>query len=100
MPVSGIPLTTAVTASQSSVKNPDPAATAALQKSATDFETAFIAEMLNHIGLDATKGVAGAQGFSSFMNRAYSEMLSERGGIGIADDVFDALKARQTEDTP
>ena len=69
----------------------------ALRTSAKDFETAFLSEALNHMGLDVTKGVAGAEGFSSFLNRAYAEKLSERGGIGLSEGLFNALKARSDE---
>jgi len=73
----------------------DPAKTQELKKSAQDFEAAFLAETLAHIGLDATGGVAGATEFSSILNRAYAEQLVERGGLGIAADVFESLADRE-----
>jgi hypothetical protein len=75
----------------------DPAKVEELKKSAQDFETAFLAETLSHIGLDATGGVAGATEFSSILNRAYAEHMVERGGLGIAADVFQSLADRERD---
>lgn len=65
-----------------------------LKKSATDFEAAFLAEALGHMGFDATNGVAGATEFSSMLNRAYAERLVDQGGIGLSENIFRALAAR------
>lgn len=88
------PLSSFPPAHPTSVSAPASKTDAALRTSAQDFETAFLAEALNHMGLDVTKGVAGAEGFSSFMNRAYAEKLTERGGIGLSESLYSALKAR------
>ena len=65
-----------------------------LEQTARDFETAFLAETLSHIGLDRTKGVEGAAPFASFINRAYAEQLVERGGLGLAENIVRSLAAK------
>jgi len=65
-----------------------------LEQTARDFETAFLAETLSHIGLDRTKGVEGAAPFASFVNRAYAGQLVERGGLGLAENIVRSLAAR------
>lgn len=71
----------------------------ALNDAASDFEAAFLAEMFEHIGLDAARGVAGAEAFSSFLNRAYAEQLTDRGGIGLTESLFRSLQAQNERDT-
>jgi len=65
-----------------------------LVSTARDFEAAFLAEALGHMGVDATKGVEGAGPFSSFMNRAWADSLAARGGIGLSESIVRALAAR------
>lgn len=65
-----------------------------LEQTAKDFETAFLAEALGHMGLDAAKGVKGADAFSSFINRAYAEGLVARGGTGLSESIVRALAAQ------
>ncbi len=64
------------------------------------FETAFIAEMLKSSGLNEMPasfgGGAGEEAFSSFLTQEYAQLMSERGGIGLAEQVFEALKQRTT----
>jgi len=72
--------------------------TAALERTAKDFETAFLAEALSHMGLDRTKGVQGAAPFGSFVNRAYAEQMVERGGLGLSESIVRALATN--DDTP
>lgn len=72
----------------------DPDAFAAAQA----FETAFLAEMLKHSGLNEMPatfgGGAGEEAFASFLTQEYAELMSEQGGIGIAEQVFETLKQR------
>jgi Rod binding domain-containing protein len=68
---------------------------ARLTETARKFEAAFLAEALNHMGLDATKGVEGASAFSSFVNRAYADGLMARGGIGLSESIVRALAQRE-----
>lgn len=69
-----------------------------LEQTAKQFEAAFLAETLSHMGLDRTKGVSGATPFGSFVNRAYAEQLVERGGLGLAENIVRALAARETSE--
>lgn len=60
-------------------------------RAARDFEAAFLAEALSHMGLDAARGVEGAAPFASFVNRAYADQLAERGGVGLAESIVRSL---------
>lgn len=75
-----------------------PPASAEIEQTAKDFEAAFLAEALGHMGVDAAKGVQGAAPFASFVNRAYAERLVESGGLGLAENIVRSLAART--DTP
>lgn len=89
LPITGLPPATATPAdprSATATRDAD-----ALARTARDFETAFLAETLSHMGLDRTKGVQGAAPFASFVNRAYAEQLVERGGLGLAESIVRAL---------
>jgi Rod binding domain-containing protein len=39
-------------------------------------------------------GGAGEEAFSSLLTEEYARLLAERGGIGLAEQVFEALKQR------
>ncbi len=73
-------------------------ADAAAHKAARAFEASFLAEMLKYTGLNAKPetfgGGAGEEAFSSLLTEEYARLLAERGGIGIAEQVFDLLKQR------
>lgn len=75
---------------------------AAIRAAAESFEAAFLAEMLGHAGLNAMPagfgGGAGEEAFSSLLTGEYARLLSERGGIGLAERIFDILK-QGTSDT-
>jgi Rod binding domain-containing protein len=76
---------------------PAPAAPDAKARAAAEaFEAAFLAEVLKHSGLNALPasfgGGAGEEAFASFLTREYARLMSERGGIGLAEQVFEALK--------
>lgn len=62
------------------------------------FEAAFLAEMLKSSGLNAMSesfgGGAGEEAFASFLTEEYAQLMSERGGIGLAEQVFETLKQR------
>jgi len=75
----------------------DAAKTEELMRAARDFEAAFLAEALGHMGFDSANGVAGATEFSSMLNRAYAERLADRGGVGLSENIFRALAARNEE---
>ena len=85
-------------------KNPLPAAKpltgqqAALMDQARALEAGFLAEMLNYAGLSAADGAfsggAGEQQFSSFLRQEQARQLVDRGGIGLAQQIFDSLLRR------
>ena len=59
-------------------------------------EATFLAEMLKSAGFgktpDAFGGGSGEDQFSSFLIRAQAEKMVEAGGIGLAEQIFNALK--------
>jgi flagellar protein FlgJ len=71
----------------------------ALREVAEAFEAAFLAEMLRQSGINAAPegfgGGAGEAAFSSFLTEEYARLLSARGGIGLAEHVFEMLKQRE-----
>jgi flagellar protein FlgJ len=71
---------------------------AALRQKAQDLEAAFLAEMLGHAGLgrppETGGGGAGEAQFASFLRDAQAAALVRKGGIGLAKQIFEALKAR------
>ena len=73
---------------------PDPDAGA--RKAAQAFEAAFLSEMLKYTGLNAKPesfgGGAGEEAFASLLTDQYASLLAERGGIGLAQQVFELLK--------
>ena len=76
---------------------PDPAEAPA-RKASQAFEATFLSEMLKYTGLNAMPdgfgGGAGEEAFSSLLTDQYARLLAERGGIGLAERVFDILKQR------
>lgn len=72
--------------------------TDALRQAAIDLEASFLAEMLKSAGLDQTNdmfgGGAGEEQFDSFLREAQARELAMAGGIGLAESLFNALKAR------
>ena len=77
---------------------PPTPADAAARKAAEDFEAAFLGEMLKYTGLNAASesfgGGAGEEAFASFLTDEYARLLAARGGIGLAEQVFQLLKQR------
>lgn len=72
-----------------------------LREVAGKFEAAFLSEMLKHAGLgkpsEAFGGGAGEEQFASLLRDAQADALADRGGIGLAESIFHALKERQDE---
>ena len=84
---------------QKAEPKPEPApGEAAARKAARAFEASFLAEMLQYTGLNANPddfgGGVGEEAFSSLLTERYAELLAERGGIGLAEQVFEVLKQR------
>ncbi|MEL6479136.1 MAG: rod-binding protein [Pseudomonadota bacterium] len=74
----------------------------ALRKTAVEFETLFLAEMLKHAGLGSAResfgGGAGEEAFSGLLAGEQARLLAERGGIGLADRLFESLLEREGGD--
>ena len=69
----------------------------ALRKTAEEFESVFIAEMLTHAGFD--KAIAqdsgfGGEAFSRMLVETYAENLAKKGGFGLADQIYRQLKGQ------
>lgn len=67
----------------------------ALRQRAADLEAAFLSEMLSHAGLGAAQegfgGGIGEEQFASFLRDEHARMLVQRGGIGLAEQLFRAM---------
>lgn len=65
---------------------------------AQEFETAFLAEMLKSTGVNAASGSfgggAGEDAFASLLTQEYAAAMAAKGGIGVAEWVYQHL-ARQ-----
>jgi peptidoglycan hydrolase FlgJ len=72
---------------------------AALLQAAQAFEASFLAEMLKNSGMNEMPtsfgGGAGEDAFGSLLTSEYARLLSERGGLGLSEQIFEVLKARQ-----
>ena len=71
------------------------------QEAAEKLEATFLAEMLKSAGLGAqTHGFSGGVGedqFASFQRQALADAIVERGGIGLAEMFFKAMKEKTNE---
>lgn len=67
-----------------------------LMQAARKLEASFLSEMLRHAGLDKARdsfgGGAGEEQFSSFLRDAQAQAIEKRGGIGLAQNLFESLK--------
>ncbi len=72
-----------------------------LRAAAEQLEANFLAEMLKSAGLGTTSpsfgGGAGEDHFGSFLRQAQAERMVAAGGIGLAENLYHALKERQHE---
>lgn len=70
----------------------------ALKAQAKDFEASFMAEMLAHAGLGKSdtsfSGGIGEEQFSSFLRQEQARLLVEKGGIGLAEKLFTAMRGK------
>lgn len=68
---------------------------AELREKAKELEAAFLSEMLSHAGLSPEDsgfgGGIGEEQFSSFLRAEHAKLLVEKGGIGLAQTIFEAL---------
>lgn len=72
---------------------------AKLMEKAKELEAAFLSEMLSHTGLgessDSFGGGAGEDQFASFLRNEQARMMVEKGGIGLAQSLFESLVRSQ-----
>ncbi|MCV2866095.1 rod-binding protein [Defluviimonas sp. WL0075] len=70
----------------------------ALRVAASELETSFLEEMLQHAGLGdqsgAFSGGVGEAQFASLLRHEQAAALTEAGGIGLAQRIFDHLAER------
>ena len=71
---------------------------AQLMQKAQELETRFLSEMLAHTGLDAQTGAfnggIGEDQFASFLREAQAKAMVGRGGLGLAQSIFQSLVRR------
>lgn len=71
---------------------------ATARKTAQAFEAAFLAEMLKYTGINGTPktggGGAGEEAFASFLTGEYARLIAERGGVGLAEQIFNAISQK------
>jgi peptidoglycan hydrolase FlgJ len=74
----------------------------AMRDAAQAFEATYLAEMLKQSGVnsmpDAFGGGAGEDAFSGLLTGEYARLLAERGGIGLAEQIFEAIKGRSASE--
>ncbi len=70
----------------------------ALREAALRLEAGFLKEMLSAAGLGrppaGLSGGAGEEQFASFLLEAQADRMARAGGLGLAESLFEALKAR------
>lgn len=80
---------------------PDPAREAALRETARAFEASFLAEMLGHAGVgDSAPGFDGGPGEEAFRGMMVAEqarLMTEAGGIGLAETIFQAMLKQEPQ---
>ena len=74
----------------------------AMKATAEEFEAVFLAEMLSHTSLaktsDSFGGGAGEDAFKSLMTRQWANQLAKRGGIGLAETIYQSMLTREGGD--
>lgn len=69
-----------------------------LRERAQELEGVFLAEMLRHAGSarppESFGGGAGEDQFASFLRKAQADAIVRKGGIGLAEALFENLKER------
>lgn len=68
---------------------------AELRQSAKAFEAVFVAQMLSQSGLGeaiAADGGFGGEAFSGFLIEQYADQLTEKGGFGLAERIYEQLR--------
>lgn len=71
---------------------------AKMREAAESLEATFLSEMLKSAGFGASRttfgGGIGEDQFSSFLRDAQAKSMVKAGGIGLAESLFEAMKAR------
>jgi Rod binding domain-containing protein len=69
-----------------------------LKEAAIKLEATFLSEMLKSAGVGESRGDfgggAGEEQFGSFLRDAQAMEMAKHGGIGLAEALFEAMKAR------
>jgi flagellar protein FlgJ len=72
---------------------------ALLKQKSEELEAAFLSEMLSFAGLGDAEGSfnggIGEEQFSSFLRAEQAKMMVARGGIGLAEQIFQSLVRHQ-----
>lgn len=70
----------------------------AMKEAAIKLEATFLSEMLKSAGVGEARGEfgggAGEEQFGSFLREAQALEMARSGGIGLAETLFEAMKAR------
>ncbi len=69
-----------------------------LRRTAQEFESIFVAQMLQYSGLSkavSANGGFGGEAFASLLIEEYAARLVERGGFGVADKVYEQLRDKE-----
>ena len=79
---------------------PVPSNDARLREVAMQLEATFLSEMLKSAGVGAVSesfgGGVGEEQFGSYLRDAQAREMVKAGGIGLAQSLFDAMRARGT----
>ena len=74
-----------------------------LMDKARELETSFLSAMLNYAGLDHSEGsyfgTSGEDQFGSFLRDAQAKQMVDKGGIGLAEQLFHSLTRSQDGQT-
>lgn len=77
---------------------PGLSADSALRDAANRLEATFLSEMLKSAGLDAMEGAFGGgigeDQFASYLRDAQANEMVKAGGIGLAESIYNAMRAR------
>lgn len=80
---------------------PRPAQAERLMQVAQSLEAQFLSEMLKSAGVGKTPeafgGGSGEDQFSSFLRDEQAKLMTQSGGIGLAQSLFDSMIAKYNE---
>lgn len=80
-----------------------PAVDPEIMAQAREFESVFIAQMLNYSGLAkaiSSEGGFGSDAFSGMLLEQYANHMVEGGGFGLADHIYEQLVTREGKNDP